>query len=76
MTKWLLDMGLPRRAAQDLRAQTWDIQHVGELGMITASDEQIVDVAQRTGRVIVTLDNDFSRILSLRNTSTPSVVHI
>jgi predicted nuclease of predicted toxin-antitoxin system len=76
MIKLLLDMGLPRRAASDLNADGWDICHIAALGMSTATDEEIVDLAAREGRVIVTLDSDFGRILAERKAKTPSVIYL
>ena len=58
MEKLLLDMGLPRRSADDLRTAGWDVEHVSAIMLKTAPDEQILEEALRTGRSIVTLDSD------------------
>lgn len=76
MTSLLFDMGLPRRAASDLRDRGWDVQHVGELHLSTASDAAILDRARAEGRVVVTLDSDFSALLSHSGASSPSVIFI
>jgi len=72
----LLDMGLPRRAVADLRARGLEVEHVGELGLATATDAEILERAAMSGAVVCTLDADFARILALNGASSPSVVHL
>ena len=62
--KLLLDQGLPRTAAAPLVALGWDVVHVGDLGMATASDKEILSRALVEGRAVVTLDADFHTIPS------------
>lgn len=69
-------MGLPRRVAGDLRAHGWHVDHVAELGMATAPDDQILRCARDSGQIVVTLDSDFSMLLALRGHSRPSVIHL
>ena len=76
MIKLLLDMGLPRRAAGDLRLQGWDVSHAGEIGMAKAADPMILDRAAQEGRVVVTLDSDFARILAVGGLTKPSLIHL
>lgn len=76
MIPLLLDMGLPRRAAEDLRARGWDVTHVGDLGLATATDAEILHVANAQRRVVVTLDGDFSALLARSGATGPSVIHI
>jgi predicted nuclease of predicted toxin-antitoxin system len=76
MTKLVLDMGLPRRAAPELREQGWDVEHVAEIGFARATDEEILEYAAAKGAVVVTLDNDFARLVAVPNRSKPSLVHI
>jgi predicted nuclease of predicted toxin-antitoxin system len=70
----LLDEGLPRRAASDLRALGWDVVHVAEIGLAGADDETIMAAADRDGRVVATLDNDMAHLLYLSGARRPSVV--
>lgn len=76
MIPLLLDMGLPRRAAEDLRASGWDVAHVAEVGMTTATDAEILKVALDGKRTVVTLDGDFSALLARSGASGPSVIHL
>lgn len=74
--KLLLDQGLPRGAVAALHRRGFDAVHVGEIGMATATDSEIVDRARRESRVVVTLDADFHALLVLANAATPSVVRV
>ncbi len=74
MIALLLDAGLPRGAAADLRASGWDVHHVADLGLGAARDEEILRAAERDGRAVVTLDNDFPHLLFLEGAAKPSVI--
>ncbi|MBI5477563.1 MAG: DUF5615 family PIN-like protein [Deltaproteobacteria bacterium] len=74
MTRLLLDMGLPRRAASDLREWSWDVAHVAERGMSRATDREILAVAAQEQRAVVTLDGDFARLVALELLSAPSII--
>lgn len=72
----LLDQGVPRSAAALLRAEGQDAVHTGEIGMSTAEDSAILERARGEGRLVVTLDADFHRLLALSGASQPSVIRI
>jgi predicted nuclease of predicted toxin-antitoxin system len=72
----LLDQGLPRSTALKLRERGWDVVHVGEIGLSRATDEEILQRGRIDGRVVVTLDADFQRILVLSAQKEPSVVRV
>jgi predicted nuclease of predicted toxin-antitoxin system len=76
MTRLVLDQGLPRRAAADLRARAWSVEHTGEVGLAAATDEAILDYAAAREAAVVTLDSDFARLLALSQRSSPSLIHI
>lgn len=72
----LLDQGLPRDAAEELRSAGVDCTHVGEIGMAAASDTEILEHARSAGGIVVTLDADFQAILVVSGMSAPSVIRI
>jgi len=74
--KYLLDQGLPRSTVEYLHAMGIESQHVGELGLATASDEVILEEGRKLDSVVVTLDADFHAILAFTNVSSPSVIRI
>ncbi len=63
MIRLLLDMGLPRRTAEDLRTQGIDVEHVAQRGLATAADETIIALAVEERRIVVTEDHDFARAI-------------
>jgi predicted nuclease of predicted toxin-antitoxin system len=72
----LLDQGLPRSAVRHLDERGIDVCHVADIGHSRASDPEIIELAREQGRVIVTLDSDFHRLLSISGSSAPSVIRI
>ena len=76
MIKLLFDMGLPRRAAADLRQDGLAVVHVGELGMARAPDREILALAEREQFTVVTLDSDFAKIIATEGRAVPSLIHL
>lgn len=74
--KLLLDQGLPRSAAMLLRTKGVDVIHVGEIGMATATDDEILIRGRQDQRAVVTLDADFHALLALSAALSPSVIRI
>jgi predicted nuclease of predicted toxin-antitoxin system len=74
--KVLLDNGLPRGAVPILNAHQIDANHVGDIGLSSASDQSIMNKAISDGRIIVTLDADFHTLLALSGAIGPSVIRI
>lgn len=74
--KLLLDQGVARGAAAELRAKRFDAVHTGEIGLATATDEELLAHALREDRTVITLDADFHTLLALSNATSPSVVRI
>ena len=42
----------------------------------TATDLEILDVARNEGRIVVTLDRDFTNLLALERSASPSVIYL
>ncbi len=76
MIKILLDQGLPRSLTLLFLQEGIDAVHVGERGASQAKDEEIIALAQREKRIIVTMDADFHTILAISAATTPSVIRI
>lgn len=74
--KFLLDQGLPRSTVQHLQGMGLEAEHVGSLGLATASDEAILEEGRNRDAIVVTLDSDFHALLALSNASSPSVIRI
>ena len=72
----LLDQGLPRDTAEQLRTASIECRHVGEIGMPAASDTEILDYAAANGCIVATLDADFHTMLVVSGMSGPSVIRI
>jgi predicted nuclease of predicted toxin-antitoxin system len=72
----LLDQGLPHSAAELLRALGWDVQHTSEVGLASAKDAEILAIAKKHDRTVITLDADFHALLALNGDTMPSVVRI
>jgi predicted nuclease of predicted toxin-antitoxin system len=72
----VLDQGVPRDAAGRLRDIGYECVHVGEVGMSTAADEEILALAVGKNAVVVTLDADFHAILAVSGAVGPSVIRI
>ncbi|MEY3481293.1 MAG: hypothetical protein RIQ71_2068 [Verrucomicrobiota bacterium] len=73
---WLLDQGLPRSAAGQLRLAGHDALHVGDIGLASAADSAILQRAAAEERIVATLDADFHSLLANSLASSPSVVRI
>jgi predicted nuclease of predicted toxin-antitoxin system len=65
MKRVVLDQGLPLGAAAVLRDRGWDAIHVREIDMKEAADGEILDLAVREFRAVITLDQDFPQILAI-----------
>lgn len=72
----LLDQGLPRSTVLYLQNDGIEAVHVGDRGLATASDSEILNFGQQEGMVVVALDADFHTLLALSGLTGPSVIRI
>jgi len=72
--KFLADMGLARSTVAFLRAQGHDAVHLRDQGLQQLEDDEIVEKARVEGRVILTHDLDFGRIIAVGGDSVPSAI--
>ena len=64
--KFLLDQDVYTTTAQYLSRLGHDVVRVAQLGLSRAGDEELLEVAQQQGRVFITRDRDFGRLVFLR----------
>ena len=72
----LLDQMIAADVATALRTAGHDVVRVSELGMARADDSEILALAQREGRVLVTLDEHFGDWAVLPLSSNPGVIRL
>ena len=67
-------MPLSPQLAAWLRQQGHDAVHISELGQCQASDTEILELARRETRVVLTADLDYPRLLALAHSGSPGLV--
>jgi predicted nuclease of predicted toxin-antitoxin system len=72
--KFLLDMGISPETGVYLTKLGHDALHLIDEAMDRASDSEIMDKALNEGRIILTHDLDFGRLLAFSGERLPSVV--
>ena len=72
--KFLIDHNLSPTVAEHLRDAGHDAVHTGDMGLATAEDPEILGVARRESRVIVSADTDFGTLLASERATDPSFV--
>lgn len=73
-TRLLADMNISPKTVDALREQGWDAIRVSQMLPMDASDEEILELARREARVVVTQDLDFSALLALGGYDQPSLI--
>lgn len=74
--KFLVDHNLSPAIAEHLREAGHEAVHTGDVGLAIADDTEILDVARRESRVIVSADTDFGTLLASERATDPSFVLI
>ena len=72
--KALLDMPVSSSLVDVLRAHGHEGAHAHEMGLDRAIHREILAVARRENRIIITADLDFPRILALSSAEGPGLI--
>ena len=72
--KFLVDMALSPELARWLASRGYDAVHAADLGLERAPDTAIIAHAEKEGRVVVTADLDYPRLLALSAADRPAVI--
>jgi predicted nuclease of predicted toxin-antitoxin system len=73
--RFLVDANLSPRVATLLSGEGFESIHVGDVDLLTATDQAILDYAAANGLVIISADSDFGELLAVsRGAVRPSVV--
>ena len=67
-------MPVTPRAAAHLRAAGHDAVHASGVGLSSATDLEIIEAARAQGRIVVTADLDYPRILALQEAEGPGII--
>jgi predicted nuclease of predicted toxin-antitoxin system len=62
----LLDQDVYATTARFLASRGHDVVHAAQIGLSRATDEELLAVAQRQGRVFVTRDRDFGALVFVK----------
>lgn len=63
MIKFLLDENVPVAIGDFLRNMSFDVIHAKDIGMVGSSDDQIMEVARREERTLITFDKHFADVV-------------
>lgn len=74
--RFLVDENLPRQLTTLLQASGHDAAHVGDLGLYSAPDPQILEKAREEDRILVSADTDFGTLLAESQAELPSIILI
>ena len=72
--KFLIDMPVTPDAAPHLRAAGHDAIHAVDLGLARSSDNELLAAARREGRIVITADLDYPRLIALQQADRPGVI--
>jgi len=72
--KFLLDMPVSSLLLKVLHAHEHEGVHAHQIGKDRAPDTELLDIAQREGRIIITADLDFPRLLALSLADGPGII--
>jgi len=72
--KFLLNMNLPRELGRRLIQHGYECRHAADIGLESASDDDILQEARAHDEVIMTHDLDYGTLLAFSGDTSPSVI--
>lgn len=72
--KFLVDMPISPSLVVWLSKQGHEAIHVSQIGMASADDTDILELAQRENKIIITADLDFPRLVAIAGDNSPAIV--
>lgn len=63
--KFLLDMGISPKVKNEIKRLGYAAIHTNDINKSTDSDEDIIYYARKNDFIVITLDNDFARLVVL-----------
>jgi predicted nuclease of predicted toxin-antitoxin system len=72
--KFLVDMPVTPQAVAHLQAMGHDAVHAGAIGLGSQPDSEILERARAEGRIVVTADLDYPRLLALFKADGPGLI--
>jgi len=72
--KFLVDMPVTPQAVPHLQDKGHDAVHASAVGLSSRPDSEILDRARAEGRIVVTADLDYPRLLALLKAASPGVI--
>lgn len=72
--KVLLDMPVSALLLEVLEAHEHEGVHAHQIGKDRASDTELLEIARREGRIVITADLDFPRLLALSAADGPGMI--
>jgi predicted nuclease of predicted toxin-antitoxin system len=68
--KFLLDQDVYATTGRFLTGSGHDVVPVGQLGLLRATDEELLHVARELGRILVTRDRDYGNLVFVKGSGT------
>ncbi len=72
--RFLVDMPVTPEAVDHLGRSGHEAVHAASVGLATVPDPEILEVARREGRIVVTADLDYPRLLALEGAAGPGII--
>ena len=72
--KFLVDMPVTPQAVAYLQAAGHEAVHASLVGLASATDTRILEVARAEGRVVVTADLDYPRLVATAKAAGPGII--